>query len=173
MRHLALVLLLIGSATARAEVVDSAADGFTVKQTVTVAAPRARAWAALVDIASWWAKDHTYTGDTKNLSLDPRPGGCFCEKLPDGGVTHLTIVYVDREKLLRLTGGLGPLQELAVAGAMTVKLIEAKGKTTVELTYRVGGYAPGGALGTLAKPVDGMLGAQLTRYQHLVDTGKP
>ena len=173
MARLALVLLLIAGATARADVVDSSTAGFTVKQTVTVAAPRAKAWAALVDIASWWSKDHTNSGDSKNLSLDPRPGGCFCEKLPAGGVTHLTVVYVDREKALRMAGGLGPLQELGVAGAMTVRLAEANGKTTVELTYRVGGYAPPGGLDQLAKPVDGVIGAQLTRYQHLVDTGKP
>lgn len=173
MHRIALGLLLIATSAARADVVDATTDGFTVKQTVTVAAPRAKAWTAFVDIGAWWSKDHTYSGDSKNLSLDARPGGCFCEKLPGGGVTHLTVVYVDREKALRMTGGLGPLQALAVAGAMTVMLTEAKGKTTVEVTYRVGGYAPPGGLDQLAKPVDGVLGLQLARYQRLVDTGKP
>jgi uncharacterized protein YndB with AHSA1/START domain len=170
---LVVALLSLLSSGARAEVVDSAAGGFTVKQTVTVAAPAAKAWAALIDIRSWWDKSHTWSGDAANLSLEPAPSGCFCEKLPGGGgVRHMTVVYVEPNKLLRLSGGLGPLQDLAVAGAMTFKLTEAQGKTTLEMTYKIGGYAPTG-LAALAKPVDGVLGEQLARWKRKVETGKP
>jgi uncharacterized protein YndB with AHSA1/START domain len=168
-----LVVLALLSSTARAEVVDSAAGGFTVKQTVAVTAPAAKAWAALIDLRSWWDKSHTWSGDAANLSLEAVPNGCFCEKLPGGGgVRHMTVVYVEPNKLLRLTGGLGPLQDLAVAGAMTFKLTEAQGKTTLEMTYKIGGYAPTGLAG-LAKPVDGVLGEQLARWKRRVETGKP
>ena len=161
------------ASTARAEVVDSAAGGFTVKQTVTVAAPAAKAWAALVDVRSWWDKSHTWSGDAANLSIEAVPGGCFCEKLPGGGgVRHMTVVYADPNKLLRMTGGLGPLQDMAVTGAMTFKLTEAQGKTTLEMTYKIAGYAPTG-LAALAKPVDGVLGEQLARWKKKVETGKP
>ena len=27
-------------------------------------------------IGSWWNPEHTYSHDAKNLSIDPRPGGC-------------------------------------------------------------------------------------------------
>jgi hypothetical protein len=57
----------------------------------------------------------------------------------------MTVVYADPGKLLRLTGGLGPLQNLAVTGVMTWKLTEAGGKTTIEMSYKVGGYMPGAA----------------------------
>lgn len=161
-----------GVPRARAEVTDSAAGGFTIKLTVTVAAPAAKAWAALIEPRGWWDKNHTFSGDAANLSLDPAPGGCFCEKLPaGGGVRHLTVVYSDPHKLLRLTGGLGPLQDLAVAGVMTWKLTDTAGKTTLELTYKAGGYAPTG-LAALARPVDGVLAEQLARWKRKVETGK-
>jgi uncharacterized protein YndB with AHSA1/START domain len=170
---LALALVSSTVSTARAEVADSAAGGFTVKQTVTVAAPAAKAWAAVIEPRSWWDKSHTWSGDAANLSLAPTPGGCFCEKLPGGGgVHHMTVVYADPNKLLRLTGGLGPLQDLPIAAVMTFKLTEAQGKTTLELTYKVGGYAPTG-LAALAKPVDGVLAEQLARWKRRVETGKP
>jgi uncharacterized protein YndB with AHSA1/START domain len=172
---MARILLIVAllSSTARAEVVDSAAGGFTVKQTLSVAAPAAKAWAALIDPRSWWDKSHTWSGDAANLSLDAKPNGCFCEKLPGGGgVRHMTVVYAEPRKLLRMSGGLGPLQDLAVSGAMTFKLTEAEGKTTLEMTYKIGGYAPTG-LGALATPVDGVLGEQLARWKRKVETGKP
>jgi uncharacterized protein YndB with AHSA1/START domain len=168
-----LISIALLSSTARADVADSAAGGFTVKATVTVAAPAAKAWAALVDVRGWWDKAHTWSGDAANLSLEAAPGGCFCEKLAGGGgVRHMTVVYVEPTKLLRLTGGLGPLQDLAVAAVMTLKLTEAQGKTTLELIYKVGGYAPSGLAG-LAKPVDGVLGEQIARWKRKVETGKP
>jgi uncharacterized protein YndB with AHSA1/START domain len=140
---------------------------------VVVAAPAAKAWAALTDLKTWWDKAHTWSGDAANLSLEAAPGGCFCEKLAGGGgVRHMTVVYVDPGKLIRLTGGLGPLQDMAVAAVMTLKLTEAQGKTTLEATYKVGGYAPTG-LAALAKPVDGVLAAQFARWKRVVETGKP
>ena len=66
-------------------------NGFLVKFEVSVNAPAAKVYDALVgQIGSWWNPEHTYSDDAKNLSIDARPGGCFCEKLPNGGgVEHL------------------------------------------------------------------------------------
>ena len=45
-----------------------------------------------------------------NLSLDAAPGGCFCERLPNGGgVEHMRVTYVEPGKRIVLTGSLGPL----------------------------------------------------------------
>lgn len=171
--HRWLIAIALLSSTARADVADSAAGGFTVKHTVTVAAPAARAWAVLIEPRSWWDRSHTWSGDAANLSLDAAPGGCFCEKLPGGGgVRHMAVVYADPGKLLRMAGGLGPLQDLAVSAVMTFKLTEVQGKTTLEVTYKVGGYAPGGLAG-LARPVDGVLGAQVARWKRKVEGGQP
>ena len=71
-------------------------NGFVVKFDVNVNAPAAKVYDALVgQIGSWWDPQHTYSGDAKNLSIDARPGGCFCEKLPNGGgVEHARVIYV-------------------------------------------------------------------------------
>ena len=96
-------------------------NGFLVKLEENVNAPAVKVYDALVaQVGAWWNPEHTYSHDSKNLSIDPRPGGCFCEKLPDrGGVEHLRVVYVAPPKLLRLSGGLGPLQGSGVVGSMT------------------------------------------------------
>ena len=109
MKHslLATVLLLAGSPSAFADVIDSAPAGFTVKVVVDVAAPSQRAYQALTErIGSWWDKDHTWSGNAANLSIDARPGGCFCERLANGGVSHMTVIY-EPGRLLRMSGGLG------------------------------------------------------------------
>jgi len=169
----AITLVTFASAPAHATVVDAAAGGFTVRHVIEVRGQAAPAFRTVVDrVSAWWQADHTFSGNAANLSIDARPGGCFCEFLPGGGgVRHLTVVYADAGKLLRLTGGLGPLQDLAVDGAMTWKFTESGMTTTIEMTYKVGGYAPGG-LAALAPVVDMVLGAQVARLKRLIDTGR-
>src|SRR5688572_28908411 len=108
---LAGVVLLL-AAPSRGEVVDKAANGFTIKVVVAVAAPPQTVYTALVrHVGEWWEKEHTYSGDARNLSIVPEPGGRFCEMLPTGGVQHGTVVNVAPGQLLRIAGSLGPLQE--------------------------------------------------------------
>jgi uncharacterized protein YndB with AHSA1/START domain len=73
-------------------------------------APPAKVYAALTDgVGGWWDPAHTFSHNSRNLSLDAKPGGCFCERLPDGGgVQHMSVVYASPGKLLRLTGSIGP-----------------------------------------------------------------
>ena len=73
--------------------------------------------------------------------------------------------------MLRLAGGLGPLQEHALNGSMTFLLESADDHTTITLTYRVGGFLPSG-LEAWAPAVDGVLALQLERLRrHLA--GQP
>jgi uncharacterized protein YndB with AHSA1/START domain len=167
-RALAAVGVLVAlAAPAAGDVVDSSASGFTVKTSLQVSAPADRVYRALIDVGAWWGSDHTYSGDAKNMSIAPVPGGCFCEKLPNGGgVEHGRVVNVVPGGLLRLIGALGPLQELGVTGSMTWQIAGAQGSargSTVTMTYVVGGYAPGG-LEKLAPLVDQVLAQQV---QHL------
>lgn len=158
---------------ARADVVDSAAGGFTVKVTVNIHAAPAEVYRRLVNnIGDWWNPAHTFSGDAHNLSIDDRPNGCLCEKLPNGGsVRHLEVIYVQPGKLLRMTGGLGPLQSLAVAGVATFTIAPEADGTRLELTYSVGGYSAGG-LNFLSQPVDMVLTEQMKRLKNYVETGK-
>jgi hypothetical protein len=162
-------LLLAGAA--RAEVTDKSAAGFEVVEKATIAAPPGKVWFALMRPAHWWSPDHTWSKDAKNLSFDP--SGCFCERLKDGGVRHMMVVYADGATQLRLFGGLGPLQFTGASGHLGVTLKAAGSGTDVTMTYDVGGYAKGGLAETYAAPVDRVLDEQLARLKKSVETGKP
>src|ERR1700744_245369 len=109
---------LLLSTAAIAEVADSTAAGFTVKLAIDVQAPPQEVYRRLVhNLGDWWSSSHTFTNDAHNLTIDDKPLGCFCEKLPSGGgVRHMQVVYADPGKRLVLTGLLGPLQTVAGTG---------------------------------------------------------
>jgi uncharacterized protein YndB with AHSA1/START domain len=172
-RTLFAIALMAAAAGAAAEVIESGPSGFLVRHEVAVSAPPDKAYAAFLDIGSWWNGSHSYSGNAANLTLDARPGGCFCEKLANGGgVEHMRVVLVMPNQTLRMSGGLGPLQAHALAGSMTWAFAAAPGGTKVQLSYSVGGFMQGG-IDKMAGPVNGMLAEQIGRYKLLVDTGKP
>jgi uncharacterized protein YndB with AHSA1/START domain len=148
--------------------------GFLVKLDVSVNAPVAKVYDALVGhVGSWWNPEHTYSHDSKNLSIDARAGGCFCEKLPNGGgIEHLRVIYVAPPQVVRFSGALGPLQASGVAGSMTCKLTGESNSTRLEFSYSVGGFIPGG-FEKIAPAVEAMLREQLDRLKLFVETGKP
>ncbi len=158
----------------RADVADSAANGFTVKLAVTIRASPQEVYQRLVhNVGDWWDSAHTFSGDAHNLTIDDKPMGCFCEKLPGGGgARHMQVINADPDKMLVLTGGLGPLQSMAVTGSMTIQLGAVRDDgTKVAVTYAVTGYSPGG-LNSLAAPVDAVLTQQFMRLKSFVETGK-
>jgi len=168
------ILCAMLAAPVRGEVIESTAAGFSVRNAAAINAPPAKVYDALTDkVGGWWDPAHTFSHDARNLSVDTKPGGCFCERLPDGGgVQHMSVVYASPGKLLRLAGAIGPLQEAALAGTMTWNLLQAGGGTTVELTYTVGGFRAGG-FRDIPTVVDGVLRGQLARLKALVETGRP
>jgi len=172
---LAGALALLFDARAHAEVIDVAANGFEVRESVHVAASPDRAYAELLQPAHWWSSDHTFSGSAANLKLDARAGGCWCESLPDGGsVEHMRVVYVAPGKVLRLRGALGPFQGLAVTGAMTFSVKSNGGGSDITLSYVVGGYAKDG-FDALSKAADRVLGEQVARLKNTIEgvgTGK-
>lgn len=157
---------------ARADVIDSAAHGFTVRHEVTVDAERGTVYRAAVDsIGRWWSSDYTVSGDAANLYITMGMPGCFCETLGDGaGLVHMVVSFVSPGRLLRMTGGLGPLGLMGVAGNMTLEFDDAADATVVTLQYAVGGYMPGG-LDEIAPVVDGVLKEALQRLESFVETG--
>jgi len=161
-------------APVRGEVLETSAAGFSVRNAAAINAPPATVYAALTDkVGGWWDPVHTFSHDARNLSMDAKPGGCFCERLPEGGgVQHMSVVYASPGKLLRLTGAIGPLQEAALTGTMTWTLSQAGGGTAVEMTYTVGGFRAGG-FRDMPTIVDGVLRGQLARLKAFVETGRP
>lgn len=162
--------LLAGATAARAEVAMQDERGFVVREVAEVAAPPAEVWRTLVRPAVWWSGEHTFSGDAANLTLDPVPGGCFCERLPaseeagkgaQGGVQHMRVVYAEPGAVLRLTGALGPLQSEALLGTMTITLkAGSTAGTRILVEYVVGGYMRYRPE-QIAPAVDRMLGQQL------------
>jgi uncharacterized protein YndB with AHSA1/START domain len=159
---------------AAADVVSVAAAGFEVRETAHVAVPPARAFDQFAaQVSRWWSSEHTWSGSSKNLSIRMSAGGCFCERLPNGGsVEHLRVVFVRPGSELSMSGGLGPLQSMGFFGVMRVAFAAQRDGTDVTLTYRVHGYDPKGAE-HLAPMVDGMLSETLKRFQRFADTGDP
>lgn len=160
------LLALAAAAPAEAAVKSSAAGGFTVESSAVVPASPAEVYAMLARVGEWWNGAHRYSGDAANLSLDPRAGGCFCERLPKegGSVEHMRVVLAWPGRMLRLSGGLGPLQGEGVAGSLSWTLAPTAAGTEITQTYSVGGYVAGGA-DKLAPIVDQVLGEQLDRLK--------
>ena len=167
------VVLAVAALGASASVVQVTSNGFLIRHEVIVNAQPAKVYESLVGVGSWWNPDHTYSHDARNLSIDPRPGGCFCERLRGGGgIEHMRVVYVAPGELMRMTGALGPFQQSGLAGSLTWKLASATGGTNLTLTYSIGGYMEGG-FEKLAPAADGMLGEQVQRLKLFVETGNP
>jgi uncharacterized protein YndB with AHSA1/START domain len=170
-----LAVCLVGALPcARAAVDEVSAQGFVVSHEVTIAAGAQQVYEQLVDeVGRWWSSAHTFSGEAKNLRIEARPGGCFCETLPaGGGVEHLRVVQVKPGRLIRMSGALGPLQGHGLAGSMTWSFTSVEGGTKVALRYSVGGFL-GGGFEPLAPAVDRVLGEQLNRLKLFAETGDP
>jgi uncharacterized protein YndB with AHSA1/START domain len=163
----------IAPACLLADVIDSAPGGFTVKETLTINAAPQDVWAKIFHVGDWWSSAHSFSRDAHNLSLDEKVGGCFCEKLPNGGgVKFMEVVNIAPPKAIVLHGALGPLLSMAATGSMQIQLSAVDGGTKVEVTYAVAGYSAAG-LNTLAAPVDGVLKEQIIRLKNLIEHGDP
>lgn len=168
----------LAAGPAMAEVKDATAAGFTVENTRSVAADPQTAWKALIeDVDLWWPKDHSWWGEASTLSIDPRAGGCFCEAVDprQAGARqalHMTVTFVDPGKLLRMTGGLGPLQGMGLHGALEFRLAPEGGGTRITLWYRAGGYTPDD-LSKFAPVVDKVQALQLAGLADRLDRPVP
>lgn len=168
------LLALSATRSGWAEVTGIGPSGFGLKTETTVAGTPTDAFNRFMQIGRWWNPAHSYSGDGANLALSAKPGGCFCETLPGGGfVKHMDVVYAAPGKLLRLSGGLGPLQGMGASGAMTFEFKAEGPNTHLTVTYIVSGFVAGQGFATLAPAVDGVLSEQVGRFKRFAETGKP
>ena len=143
-------LLAAGIQPAAAEVIAKTETGFVSRNAVEVKADPAESWKALIAPNLWWSGEHTYSGVAANMYLDAQATGCFCEKLPaardaapgarGGSIEHMRVIYAAPGKVLRMAGGLGPLQSEAVGGILTITLKPTVSGTRILWEYVVGGY---------------------------------
>ncbi len=164
MKTLILPLALLAAAHAQAEVMASGETGFAIRHQVQVPVPPDQAYAQFIKVGQWWDGDHSWFGDAEGFYIEPRAGGCFCEKNGDRQALHMTVTYVDPGKEMRMTGGLGPLQMMGLSGGMSWTFEAVEGGTRITHSYAVSGFAEGG-LTKLAPVVDAVQGHQLSRLK--------
>jgi uncharacterized protein YndB with AHSA1/START domain len=159
---------MLGASPAAAEVTASSEAGFVSRHEALLATSPMEAWRLATTPALWWNGEHTYSNDSANLTLRPEPGGCFCETIPAGSATpagaieHMRVLYAAPGAVLRLSGGLGPVQSEAATGVLTITLEPAGEGTRMVWEYVVGGYMrlPAERTATL---VDTVIGEQFRR----------
>jgi uncharacterized protein YndB with AHSA1/START domain len=165
MLRTALIALLLAPATPLfAAVLESGEHAFAVSHTLeTAAEPDVVYRTMTAHIDQWWNPAHSWSGEAANLYVKAERGGCFCERLPNGGFAeHLRIIYLAPGEEIRFDGTLGPLQTMSVQGRMQWTIEKAEPGSRVTFTYRVFGH-PEGGLTSLAPVVDGVIGEQLQR----------
>lgn len=160
-----------------AEVIKQDEGGFVTRNAVVVKAAPFEAWQALITPSKWWNPSHTWSADAENLYISAQAGGCFCELLPvskdapegirRGSAHHMTVVLADPARVLRMRGGLGPLQSESADGVLTITLTPSDKGTVIVFEYVVGGYMRFGTA-EIAKVVDGMMNQQLAGLARLL-----
>lgn len=152
-------------APAQAAVREASAGAFLLRNEAVTPATPEQAWQALIRVGAWWSADHTYSQDARNLRLEPRAGGCWCERWDGNSVEHMRVVLVldhDGARTLRMRGGLGPLQEMGVNAVMSFTITPQSGGAKIAIEYRVSGD-PGLHLDGIAPGVDTVLMEQFDR----------
>jgi len=166
-------LLAAVGVPAHADTSDISSSGFTITFAAVVDAEPQKVWQAFTQLPKWWNSAHTWSGQASNMSLDASAGGCWCEQWAGGAsAVHGRVLMVLPGSALRLQAGLGPLQDMPVAGVLTFGTARRDGATRLRVTYRVAG-APEAGLDKMAPAVDAVLGEQVRRLRAFIETGKP
>jgi len=151
------------------EVLFLAETGFIVKNTIIVKSNREDTWKIFSqEVDQWWPSDHTWWGQAGTLTIDTFAGGCFCEKNKGKSAEHMRIIFVDPNVLLRMSGGLGPLQGMGMFGSLDWAFTENVQGTEVTMTYKVNGINPSG-FSKLAPMVDKVQALQLSGLANFIE----
>ena len=170
---LAAMAALSLAGAARAEVVETNAQGFRLKAVRQIKAPPAQVYKAIGEIGRWWDGEHSYSGKAENITMPLQANACWCEAMPGGGsVRHGVVVLAWPEQgMIRADAALGPLQDEGVTGALLWQLKPKDGATELTVTYNVGGARA--AMAKAGPVVDAVLTAGWDRLKRYVETGKP
>ena len=145
--------LLLANTCVYAEVIAASAEHYRIKQQAQSALSPEAMWQKLIKPETWWHPDHTYSGDSANLTLDVQAGGLWKEDWPGGSVTHGQILLVSQNKQLRLNAPFGPLQEQGVSVVWTIT-IQPNSSGSVVLFDEIANGSRHSKLDELAPAVD-------------------
>jgi hypothetical protein len=164
-----LMFLLLTVLPCSAEVKFISDTGFIVENKIHTSKSSEFAWQTLVEkVEQWWPKDHTWWGEKGQLSIGSKAGECFCETSGDNSAEHMRISFVEKNKLMRMTGGLGPLQGMGMYGALEWQFSEVAEGTQITLSYKVTGINPDG-FAQLAPIVSSVQSVQLNALKAYLD----
>lgn len=155
---------------AAAEVSARSENGFRLTYERTVTASAEAVLEAVGRPAAWWSDPHTYSGSAANISVDLRPGGCWCEALPGGGVKHAEAVLVwPEQRMVSFEAPFGPLRSIGADALLTMTWTDAPSGTgrTLKWTFVVSG--PGA--GAMADAIDAVTSEQFGRLADHLDRG--
>lgn len=168
-----LLALSLAAGPAVAEVKGVSAGHFESTHRAEVSATPAHVYEVFAQLPTWWDPRHTWSGDTRHMTLEVREGGCWCERWGDGAsVQHARVLQVIPGRLIVMDAALGPLLTLPARGVFMLVTSAVGDKTAFRMTYRVSG-APELALDKLAPAVDEVLATQFARLKSMIETGKP
>jgi len=144
---------ILALATAHADIVESSDSHYVLRHEATSSLTPSALWQRLIEPASWWHPDHTYSGDANNLSLDARAGGLWLETWDGGSVVHGSILLLEDGQSIRLYAPFGPLQGLGVYTVWTIT-VSTDGSGSKVVFDETSSGPPSEDLDELAKAVD-------------------
>ncbi|MEM7742017.1 MAG: hypothetical protein AAF225_14610 [Pseudomonadota bacterium] len=160
MRPILLAALLLAiTSPSFAEVTASSPSGFTLRHEASSLLSPDELWQRLVSPSTWWADDHTYSGDASNISPLGDAGSAWREDWDNGSVVHGRVLLVKTEEELVLSAPFGPLLYTGAECIWRIQIAPAEGFGTLITSSHTVVGRPGTGLEELAPAVDFVMGA--------------
>ena len=167
---LALAVLVLSAGAASGEVASRSEHAFTLTYERVVPASPEAVLEAIGRPAAWWSDAHTYSGSAANITVDLRPGGCWCEAWSGGEVKHAEAVLVwPEQRMVRFDAPFGPLREIGADAVLTVSWADSTDGAARVLKWTFVVTGPGA--GAMADPVDGVMAEQFGRLADHLSAG--
>lgn len=147
------IIGFVSAGTAHADILLATPEHYSLKQEAISGLGPDAMWNRLIHPEIWWHPEHSYSGNSANLSLDAVAGGAWTETWGDGSVEHGRVLQVQTGKTLRLDAPFGPLQDLAVQVIWTITIEPYEDGSKVIFTEVANGTAAS-KLDALAPAVD-------------------
>lgn len=130
-RTAAVLLVCLSPVFVSADIVSASDTHYVLRLEATSSRSPQAMWDRLVEPASWWHPDHTWSGDSANLSLELTAGGLWREEWDGGSVAHGEVLFVQHGKTLRLNAPFGPLAQVGAYTIWTITIEPHEGGSKV------------------------------------------
>ena len=136
-------LLIAAVSPGAADVVDKGPAGSTLRiEQRTAATPAAAAGPSSRAWRWWWDGAHTYSGASKNLSIEARPGAVSARPFRPAAASSTPAIYVEPGQAAAHAGRARPAAEQRRGERPDLGVRTADGGAKITLTVATGGYLP-------------------------------